>query len=78
MAPVFAEVRSRRGASTIVDDIEGGRLYHLNNMKFIYHVGVDFRHILSGLRHINEVIEYCRYKAGDRSGHRDSAWNRCE
>ncbi|MEL7060428.1 MAG: hypothetical protein AAGN46_10420, partial [Acidobacteriota bacterium] len=34
-----------------------------------YHVGEDFRHLLSGLRAIDEVIEYCQPLPGDRLGH---------
>ena len=41
----------------------------IQNMGFTYHVGEDFRHIASGLRHVDEVIENFHYKAGDRLGH---------
>ncbi len=34
-----------------------------------YHVGEDFRHLLSGLRAIHEVIEFLRPRPGDRLGH---------
>lgn len=34
-----------------------------------YHVGEDFRHILSGLRAIHEVIEFLKPLPGDRLGH---------
>ncbi len=34
-----------------------------------YHVGEDFRHILSGLRAIHEVLEFLAFKPGDRLGH---------
>jgi hypothetical protein len=34
-----------------------------------YHVGEDFRHILSGLRAIHEVIEFLKPHPGDRLGH---------
>ncbi|HOG43991.1 MAG TPA: hypothetical protein PK560_07915 [bacterium] len=36
---------------------------------FTYHVGEDFRDILSGLRHIDEVTENLHFRAGDRIGH---------
>jgi adenosine deaminase len=39
------------------------------NLGLTYHVGEDFRHLLSGLRWIDEVIEYFQYRAGDRLGH---------
>jgi hypothetical protein len=34
-----------------------------------YHVGEDFRHLLSGLRAIHEVIEFLHPQPGDRLGH---------
>lgn len=34
-----------------------------------YHVGEDFRHLLSGLRAIHEVMEFLQAHPGDRLGH---------
>lgn len=34
-----------------------------------YHVGEDFRHLLSGLRAIDEVLRFLRAHPGDRLGH---------
>lgn len=34
-----------------------------------YHVGEDFRHPLSGLRHIDEAIDLLNLRSGDRLGH---------
>lgn len=34
-----------------------------------YHVGEEFRHLLSGLRAIGETIEFLNPRAGDRLGH---------
>ncbi len=34
-----------------------------------YHVGEEFRHILSGLRAIDEVLEFLNPRSGDRIGH---------
>ncbi len=42
---------------------------HIQNIGFTYHVGEDFRHLVSGLRHVDEVIEEFGYRAGDRLGH---------
>lgn len=36
---------------------------------FSFHVGEDFRHLLSGLRHIHEVMTHFSYMSGDRIGH---------
>ncbi len=41
----------------------------IQNIGFTYHVGEDSRHIVSGLRHVDEVLEGFGYKAGDRLGH---------
>lgn len=38
-------------------------------MGFTYHVGEEFRHIMSGLRHVDEVLEHFKYKPADRLGH---------
>lgn len=43
--------------------------YNIQNIGCTYHVGEDYRHIVSGLRHIDEVIEHFYYKSGDRLGH---------
>jgi adenosine deaminase len=51
------------------------KLFHKNsnqpirNLGFTFHVGEDFRHILTGLRRIDEVIDYFKFHAGDRIGH---------
>lgn len=34
-----------------------------------YHVGEEFRHPLSGLRHISEAVEFYKMHTGDRLGH---------
>ncbi len=36
---------------------------------YTFHVGEEYRDIVSGLRHIDEVIELLNFKAGDRLGH---------
>lgn len=41
----------------------------VQSLRFTFHAGEEFRHILSGLRRIDEVIEYCKFHAGDRIGH---------
>lgn len=41
----------------------------LNHLGFTFHVGEDFRHVITGLRRIDEVIEHFRYHAADRIGH---------
>lgn len=40
-----------------------------NTLGFTYHVGEEFRDIMSGLRHIDEIVEHFNYIPGDRIGH---------
>lgn len=68
LAPVYREIRNRKRTRPLILNKENLCL-PIPNIGFTYHVGEEFRHILSGLRHIDEVIEHFRYKAGDRLGH---------
>ena len=64
-APAFQNARARN-AELAFD----GRLAEKKQLLGVtYHVGEDFRHPLSGLRHIDEAIEYFRLHSGDRIGH---------
>lgn len=49
------------------DDIAA--LVKKRRLGMTYHVGEDFRHLLSGLRAIHEVIEFLKPLPGDRLGH---------
>lgn len=64
-APVYHAARNRY--STYPVQLETGRL--MQNLGFTYHVGEDYHHVVSGLRHIDEVLTHFGYKAGDRLGH---------
>lgn len=68
LAPVYERIRTRTLTKPLIRT-NTMQYIHLQNLGFTYHVGEEFRHILSGLRHIDEVIEHFRYKAGDRLGH---------
>lgn len=63
-APVFRQARSCR---KIIPCSNSGK--YIQNIGFTYHVGEDFRHIVSGLRHIDEVLTHFDYRSGDRLGH---------
>lgn len=67
----YMKMRSKNTSRPIaVQSIGGNRNYYsIQNIGFTYHVGEDYRHIISGLRHIDEVIEQFFYKPGDRLGH---------
>ena len=67
-APVYNAIRNKRITKPVIEGNDG-RIERVNNIGFTYHVGEEFRHLLSGLRHIDEVIEHFHYKPGDRLGH---------
>ncbi|MCX0380734.1 adenosine deaminase [Clostridium perfringens] len=45
------------------------RTAFVRNIGFTYHIGEEFRDIISGLRHIDELIEEFEFESGDRLGH---------
>lgn len=69
-APAYTQMRSRRITKPVaMNSTLRQKYYNVRNVGFTYHVGEDFRHVVSGLRHIDEVIEHFYYKPGDRLGH---------
>ena len=64
-APVYRQARCRNNTFPIHPQIGT----HMRNIGLTYHVGEDYHHILTGIRHIDEVLTYFGYKAGDRLGH---------
>lgn len=64
-APVYRFARSRE--NTVPLHPQTG--LRMQSIGLTYHVGEDYHHVLTGLRHIDEVITYFGYKAGDRLGH---------
>lgn len=75
--PVFRFLRDfpiklRRSGSTkeILSNYKNiAALVENRRLGMTYHVGEDFRHLLSGLRAIHEVIEFLKPLPGDRLGH---------
>jgi len=63
-APIFRNARDSKTHKLVDEDKQ-----RIRNLGFTYHVGEDFRHIISGLRHIDEVLEHFQFHAGDRLGH---------
>ena len=41
----------------------------VQSLRFTFHAGEDFRHILSGLRRVDEAVTFLKFHAGDRIGH---------
>lgn len=64
-APVYHTMRNRRSTYPIQLETRNP----IQNIGFTYHVGEDYHHVISGLRHIDEVLTHFGYKAGDRLGH---------
>ncbi len=67
-APVFVAARNRKATKPFLQK-RCFQYEEIQNIGFTYHVGEEFRHILSGLRHVDEVISFFNYHAGDRLGH---------
>lgn len=65
-APAYNIMHLERNAKA---GFNGYDIQNVQSIRFTYHVGEEFRHIISGLRHIDEVIEEFHYQAGDRLGH---------
>lgn len=69
-AQAYRIMRSHMYTKPLLKDANGIEKFHrIQNIGFTYHVGEDFRHIVSGFRHMDEVLEEFGYKAGDRLGH---------
>ena len=68
MAPIYSAIRNKKITKPLAIG-KTGNVYRVQNLGFTYHVGEEFRHILSGFRHVDEVIEHFKYKPGDRLGH---------
>lgn len=76
-APAFRFLREypiKFRRRTLIKEIFGkcndiAALVENRRLGMTYHVGEDFRHLLSGLRAIHEVIEFFKPLPGDRLGH---------
>lgn len=66
-APIYRSARDSKRKDIFYK--KGSLRKRIKTLKFTYHVGEDFRHLISGLRHIDEVIENFKFHAGDRIGH---------
>ena len=65
-APVYENARDSKGSRHL--NLKSNK-NKINNLGFTFHVGEDFRHIITGIRRIDEVIEHFKFHAGDRIGH---------
>lgn len=67
-APLFDNVRNSN-SQKLISISDNGELIKNKTLNFTFHAGEDFRHVLSGLRRVDEVVEWCKFHAGDRIGH---------
>lgn len=67
-APVYERARNSDCDKILIKD-KDGNLVKNQSLFFTFHAGEDFRHINSGLRRIDEAIDYCKFHSGDRIGH---------
>lgn len=65
-APIYQATRDSKESGM---KLLGGSVNKLKTLGFTYHVGEDYRHIISGLRHVHEVVDKLGFHAGDRIGH---------
>ncbi|MDO7487586.1 hypothetical protein Q5O89_20875 [Peribacillus frigoritolerans] len=63
---IFQQARDSKSQKLFYDHLGHNQI---QNLGLTYHVGEDFRNLLTGLRWIDEVIEHFQYHAGDRIGH---------
>lgn len=67
---VFAPIYERARDSSVERVGKSGSFgEYIQSLGFTFHAGEDFRHILSGLRRMDEAVEYLKFHAGDRIGH---------
>lgn len=71
LSPAFRLIRTKQNVKPVLRKrcTQMMQYQKIANIGFTYHVGEDFRHPLSGLRHVSEVLEQFFYKSGDRLGH---------
>lgn len=65
-APIYEQARD---SSIELIGRENMSVGYMQSLGFTFHAGEDFRHILSGLRRIDEAVEHLKFHAGDRNGH---------
>ncbi|WP_236900473.1 hypothetical protein [Clostridium estertheticum] len=66
-APIYDEARDSKTHKMIYSN--SSRLPRIKNLGFTFHVGEDFRHLVTGIRRVDEVVEHFKFHAGDRIGH---------
>ncbi|ASS73986.1 hypothetical protein CIG75_02635 [Tumebacillus algifaecis] len=65
-APVFREARNSDTHRSLHPSAPDKRV---RNLGLTYHAGEDFRHLMTGVRRVHEVVQHFQFHAGDRIGH---------
>ena len=68
-APIYEKARDSQEEPLFAPNYNGEKYLPVQSLRFTFHAGEDFRHIISGLRRMDEVIDYCKFHSGDRIGH---------
>lgn len=67
--PVWVFMKAYKKARDSAIEKVGYGKNSVQSLRFTFHAGEDFRHILSGLRRVDEAVTYLKFHAGDRIGH---------
>ncbi|MCP4350985.1 MAG: hypothetical protein GY795_36425 [Desulfobacterales bacterium] len=71
-APVFRHIMSEFNHfqhHSIFTNLSGDKDNHIPPLKFTFHVGEEFHHLLSGLRAVDEAVTFIKLPPGSRLGH---------
>lgn len=63
------EIEEESQNQQLIEKYHNYDIFPAKRLGFTYHVGEVFSSIISGLRHVDEVIEHFNYMEGDRIGH---------
>lgn len=66
-APIYELARDSSTHKLIYEN--SNKYERIKNLGFTFHAGEDFRHFLTGIRRVDEVVEHFKFHAGDRIGH---------
>lgn len=69
VTPVWVFAKAYKEARDSSIEKVGYNENSIQSLRFTFHAGEDFRHILSGLRRIDEAVTFLKFHAGDRIGH---------
>ena len=67
--PLWAFTDAYESARDSQVEMVGYDVDRMQSLRFTFHAGEDFRHLLSGLRRMDEAVTFLKFHAGDRLGH---------